>query len=175
MKKLSHLKQVEDLLTQVQLKVCVVGACHVVDKHQAIPLSLKAVSKQRGRVLLQWCAYINTSNMGNKLTSSIVNRQHVKIRVNIVLDSLTAWVLLCSSSVKLFRHLTAEKKVCGWILVTGSTCLEIHVKFKIFCCVLSCIIFKRSQISLQQFSKLRDQNNVKGKCGFVILSSPFPL
>lgn len=47
----SNLEQVEDLLAQVQLKVCVVGACHVVDEHQAIPLSLKAVGKRKSRLL----------------------------------------------------------------------------------------------------------------------------
>lgn len=37
-----NLEQVEDLLAEVQLKVCVVGARHVIDEHQAVPLSLKA-------------------------------------------------------------------------------------------------------------------------------------
>lgn len=46
----SNLEQVEDLLAQVQLKVCVVGACHVVDEHQAIPLGLEAVGRQRLRL-----------------------------------------------------------------------------------------------------------------------------
>lgn len=41
----SNLEQVQDLLAQVQLKVCVVGARHVIDEHQAIPLGLKAVGK----------------------------------------------------------------------------------------------------------------------------------
>lgn len=45
----SNLEQVQDLLAQVQLKVCVVGACHVVDEHQAIPLGLKAVGEQKIR------------------------------------------------------------------------------------------------------------------------------
>lgn len=39
----SNLEQIEDLLAQVQLKVRVVGARHVVDEHQAVPLGLKAV------------------------------------------------------------------------------------------------------------------------------------
>jgi len=39
----ADLEQVEDLLAEVQLKVGVVGARHVVDEHQAIPLGLKAV------------------------------------------------------------------------------------------------------------------------------------
>lgn len=43
----SNLEQVEDLLAQVQLKVCVVRACHVVDEHQAVPLGLKAVKKEQ--------------------------------------------------------------------------------------------------------------------------------
>lgn len=47
----SNLEQVEDLLAQIQLKVCVVGACHVVDEHQAIPLGLKAAGKQKLRLL----------------------------------------------------------------------------------------------------------------------------
>lgn len=37
----TDLEQVQDLLAQVQLEVCVVGSCHVVDEHQAIPLGLK--------------------------------------------------------------------------------------------------------------------------------------
>ena len=41
-----NLEQVEDLLAQVQLKVCVVGACHVVNEHQAVPLGLKAAGKK---------------------------------------------------------------------------------------------------------------------------------
>lgn len=45
----SNLKQVEDLLAQIQLKVCVVGAGHVVDEHQAIPLGLKAAGNKRVR------------------------------------------------------------------------------------------------------------------------------
>ncbi len=55
----SNLEQVEDLLAQVQLKVCVVGACHVVDEHQAIPLGLKAVSKQKLGLLSQRFGYLN--------------------------------------------------------------------------------------------------------------------
>lgn len=43
---ISNLEQVEDLLAKVQLKVCVVGSCHVIDEHQAIPLGLKAVGKK---------------------------------------------------------------------------------------------------------------------------------
>lgn len=43
----SNLKQVKNLLAQVQLKVRVVGSCHVVDKHQAIPLCLKAVKNNK--------------------------------------------------------------------------------------------------------------------------------
>lgn len=38
----SNLEKIEDLLAQVQLKVGVVGARHVVDEHQAVPLGLKA-------------------------------------------------------------------------------------------------------------------------------------
>lgn len=46
-----NLEQVENLLAEVQLKVCVVGACHVIDEHQAIPLSLEAVTqKQKGKI-----------------------------------------------------------------------------------------------------------------------------
>lgn len=40
-----HLEQVEDLLAEVQFKVGVVGTGHVIDEHQAVPLSLKAVAK----------------------------------------------------------------------------------------------------------------------------------
>lgn len=43
----SHLEQVEDLLAEVQFKVGVVGSGHVVDEHQAVPLSLKASFEDR--------------------------------------------------------------------------------------------------------------------------------
>lgn len=42
----SNLEQIEDLLAQVQLEVGVVGARHVVDEDQAVPLGLKAVDNQ---------------------------------------------------------------------------------------------------------------------------------
>lgn len=41
----SHLEQVEDLLAEVQFKVGVVGTGHVIDEHQAVPLSLKTAAK----------------------------------------------------------------------------------------------------------------------------------
>lgn len=41
-----NLEQVENLLAEVQFKVCVVGSCHVVDEHQAVPLGLKAERSQ---------------------------------------------------------------------------------------------------------------------------------
>lgn len=44
--RVSDLEQVEDLLAQVQLKVGVVGARHVVDEHQAVPLRLKAAENE---------------------------------------------------------------------------------------------------------------------------------
>lgn len=47
----SNLQQVEDLLAQVQLKVCVVGARHVVNEHQAVPLRLKAVEETQTQAL----------------------------------------------------------------------------------------------------------------------------
>lgn len=43
----SNLEQVENLLAEVQFKVCVVGSCHVVDEHQAVPLGLEAVGEQK--------------------------------------------------------------------------------------------------------------------------------
>lgn len=45
----SNLEQIEDLLAQVQLEVGVVGARHVVDEDQAVPLGLKAVDNQGTR------------------------------------------------------------------------------------------------------------------------------
>ena len=42
----ADLEQVEDLLAEVQLEVCVVGACHVVNEHQAVPLGLEAEKKK---------------------------------------------------------------------------------------------------------------------------------
>lgn len=42
----SNLEQVENLLAEVQFKVCVVGSCHVVDEHQAVPLGLEAERSQ---------------------------------------------------------------------------------------------------------------------------------
>lgn len=42
-----HLEQVEDLLAEVQFKVGVVGTGHVIDEHQAVPLSLKTAAKTR--------------------------------------------------------------------------------------------------------------------------------
>lgn len=41
----SNLEQVENLLAEVQFKVCVVGSCHVVNEHQAVPLGLEAVGE----------------------------------------------------------------------------------------------------------------------------------
>lgn len=45
MKNGSNLEQVEDLLTQVQLEVGVVGAGHVVDEDQSVPLCLETATR----------------------------------------------------------------------------------------------------------------------------------
>lgn len=76
----SNLEQVEDLLAQVQLKVCVVGARHVVDEHQAVPLGLKAVEKTETWVFM-FIYYTGqeTTNLCRQvhIFSNTVARQHV--------------------------------------------------------------------------------------------------
>ena len=46
-----HLEQVEDLNTELIVEVSIAGVCHVVDKYEAVFLSLHTVGDERDRVI----------------------------------------------------------------------------------------------------------------------------
>lgn len=61
----SNLEQVENLLAEVQFKVCVVGSCHVVDEHQAVSLGLEAVGEQKS-IFFSFKRYILLKESGSR-------------------------------------------------------------------------------------------------------------